>query len=143
MGDASLSGSTMIHIKLKRGSWEIDLDCPEERVTETIRNVLAGLDVPQGIPRALDEDKSAGAGRGVTCKWLLEGMYREGWFSQPRSLSEVDEELARRGYHYDRTAVSHSLTDLVREQLLSRDGAPRNYTYVQKKPPEPAPATHL
>jgi hypothetical protein len=136
-----MSGSTMIHIKLKRGSWEIDLDCPEDRVTETIRNVLAGLDVPQGIPRTLDEDRPGG--KGVTCKWLLEEMYREGWFSQPRSLSEVDEELARRGYHYDRTAVSHSLTDLVREQLLSRDGAPRNYTYVQKKPPETPVAGHL
>jgi hypothetical protein len=136
-----MSGSTMIHIKLKRGNWEIDLDCPEDRVTETIRNVLAGLDVPQGIPRTLDEDRPGG--KGVTCKWLLEEMYREGWFSQPRSLSEVDEELARRGYHYDRTAVSHSLTDLVREQLLSRDGAPRNYTYVQKKPPETPVAGHL
>jgi hypothetical protein len=141
MGWVKMSGSTMIHIKLKRGSWEIDLDCPEDRVTETIRNVLAGLDVPQGIPRTLDEDRPGG--KGVTCKWLLEEMYREGWFSQPRSLSEVDEELARRGYHYDRTAVSHSLTDLVREQLLSRDGAPRNYTYVQKKPPETPVAGHL
>ncbi|MEM3803099.1 MAG: hypothetical protein QXX17_01685 [Conexivisphaerales archaeon] len=63
-------------------------------------------------------------------------MWKEGWFSQPRSLSEVDEELGRRGYHYDRTAVSHSLTDLVREQVLSREGAPRNYRYVQKKPPQ-------
>lgn len=121
--------STIIHIKLKRGSWEIDLDCPEDRVTEVIQKVLAGLESSQAV-KMQEED------RGTTCKALLEQMWREGWFSQPRSLAEVDEELARRGYHYDRTAVSHSLTDLVREQVLSRDGAPRNYRYVQKKPPQ-------
>jgi hypothetical protein len=125
--------TSMIHIKLKRGSWEIDLDCPEDRVTEVIQKVLAGLNVPSGIPTASTQEEE---GRGVTCKTLLENLWREGWFAQPQSLSAVDEELARRGYHYDRTAVSHSLTDLVREGTLSREGAPRNYRYVQKKPPE-------
>ncbi|MEM3637101.1 MAG: hypothetical protein QXE12_00205 [Conexivisphaerales archaeon] len=122
--------STIIHIKLKRGSWEIDLDCPEDRVTEIIQKVLAGLESSGAIQKQESEQ------RGTTCKNLLEQMWKEGWFSQPRSLSEVDEELGRRGYHYDRTAVSHSLTDLVREQVLSREGAPRNYRYVQKKPPQ-------
>ncbi len=122
--------STIIHIKLKRGSWEIDLDCPEDRVTEIIQKVLAGLESSGAIQKQESEQ------RGTTCKTLLEQMWKEGWFAMPRSLSEVDEELARRGYHYDRTAVSHSLTDLVREQVLSRDGAPRNYRYVQKKPPQ-------
>ncbi|MEM0117861.1 MAG: hypothetical protein QXV32_05390 [Conexivisphaerales archaeon] len=122
--------STIIHIKLKRGSWEIDLDCPEDRVTEVIQKVLAGLETSGAIQKQENEQ------RGTTCKNLLEQMWKEGWFSQPRSLSEVDEELGRRGYHYDRTAVSHSLTDLVREQVLSREGAPRNYRYVQKKPPQ-------
>jgi len=122
--------STIIHIKLKRGSWEIDLDCPEDRVTEIIQKVLAGLESSGAIQKQESEQ------RGTTCKTLLEQMWKEGWFAMPRSLSGVDEELARRGYHYDRTAVSHSLTDLVREQVLSRDGAPRNYRYVQKKPPQ-------
>jgi hypothetical protein len=47
----------------------------------------------------------------------------------------VDEEIARRGYHYDRTAVAHALTDLVKENILTREGVMRNYTYIQKKPP--------
>jgi len=50
-------------------------------------------------------------------------------------LGEVHEELSRRGYNYDRTAVSHSLTDMVRESILTRVGTMRNYRYIQKRPP--------
>ena len=61
-------------------------------------------------------------------------MWGESWFETARSLSEVHEEIARRGYHYDKTAVSHSLTDLVRENVLFREGNMRNYSYIQKRP---------
>jgi predicted transcriptional regulator len=62
-------------------------------------------------------------------------FWKEGWFTGERNLSDVHEELARRGYHYDRTAVSHALTDLVRENVLTRVGMMRSYRYIQKKPP--------
>jgi hypothetical protein len=42
--------------------------------------------------------------------------------------------MSRRGYHYDRTAVSHTLADLVREGTLFREGSMRNYRYIQKHP---------
>jgi hypothetical protein len=125
--------STLIHIKLKRGGWEVDLDVPEDRVTEVISKVLAGLNVPASGEGAFRSEKPD---RGVTCKNLLEQLWKESWFSSMRGLSDVDEELARMGYHYDKTAISHSLTDLVREGMLSREGTPRSYRYVQKKPPE-------
>jgi hypothetical protein len=124
----------VIHIKLKRGGWEVELDVPEDRMSEVISKVLAGLNVPgPGGGNAFGQEKPD---RGVTCKTLLEKLWGESWFSTLRSLSEVDEELARMGYHYDKTAISHSLTDLVREGMLSREGTPRSYRYVQKKPPE-------
>lgn len=69
-----------------------------------------------------------------TCRSLLTAMWREGWFSTPRALSDVHEEMSRRGYHYDRTAVSHTLVDLVREGTLFRDGNMRNFMYIQKRP---------
>ncbi|MEM3267680.1 MAG: hypothetical protein QXR69_03210 [Conexivisphaerales archaeon] len=122
--------SSMIRLRLKRGSWEIELECTEDKVTEVIQKVLAGLDVQK------EGEKES---TGVTCKTLMEQMWKETWFSRSRSLAEVDEELERRGYHYDRTAVSHVLADLVREGLLSREGSARNYRYVQKKPPELGP----
>ena len=73
--------------------------------------------------------------KGATCRSLIEAMWIEGWFNEEKNLSDVHEELARRGYHYDRTAVSHSLTDLVRENTLTRIGMMRSYRYIQKKPP--------
>jgi len=45
----------------------------------------------------------------------------------------VVQELARRGYNYNSTAVSHSLLDLVRERVLSREGTPRRYVYYRSK----------
>jgi hypothetical protein len=126
--------STVIHIKLKRGGWEVELDVPEDRVSEVISKVLAGLNAPgPGEGGSLAQERPD---RGVTCKTLLEKLWNESWFSSLRGLSDVDEELARMGYHYDKTAISHSLTDLVREGLLSREGTPRSYRYIQKKPPE-------
>ena len=65
----------------------------------------------------------------------MEDLWNDEWFSTDRGLGEVHEELARRGYHYDRTAVSHALTDLVRESILTRTGSMRSYRYVQKRPP--------
>ncbi|MGA8404803.1 MAG: hypothetical protein WB664_08300, partial [Nitrososphaeraceae archaeon] len=50
-----------------------------------------------------------------------------------RQLGQIHEEISRRGYNYDRTAVSHSLTDMVRERTLVRVGTIRNYRYIQKE----------
>lgn len=72
---------------------------------------------------------------GTTCRGLLEILLQEGYFKTEKHLGEVHEELSRRGYNYDRTAVSHSLTDMVRESILTRLGTMRNYQYIQKRPP--------
>jgi hypothetical protein len=71
---------------------------------------------------------------GSTCRSLLDNLLFEGYFEKEKLLGSVHEELSRRGYNYDRTAVSHSLTDMVRENILSRVGSMRNYRYIQKKP---------
>jgi hypothetical protein len=84
---------------------------------------------PQG------EQQKVTAKTGITCRGLLESLWLEGHFVSERSLGEVHEELSRRGYNYDRTAVSHSLTDMVRENILTRIGTMRNYRYIQKRPP--------
>jgi len=120
--------SSVVKIKLKRGGWEVEIECEEDRVGEVVSRVLSSFE-RAAVPSA-EEVK-----RGITCKKLIEKMWLEGLFITSRRLVEVDEELARRGYHYDRTAVSHALMDLVREGILTREGSPRSYRYVQKKPP--------
>lgn len=76
---------------------------------------------------------------GMTCRGILETLWYEGYFGTDKPLGEVHEEISRRGYNYDRTAVSHSLTDMVRESILSRIGTMRNYRYIQKRPPYESP----
>jgi len=122
---------------LRRGDWEVEVTCPEDRVQHVIESVLAGLSTQTALPSQtpVGPIRVAAERRPVTIRALLEDLWREGWFGQPRSLAEVADEIGRRGYHYDRTAVAHTLTDLVREGVLSREGQPRTYRYVQKRPP--------
>ena len=119
-----------VRIKLKRGQWEVEVTCPEERVKEVVESVLSGFE------SAKPEVKEEGGRGAKTCRSLIEDLWKEGWFSKHRGLGDVYEELGRRGYHYDKTAIAHSLIDLVREGLLYREGNPRSYRYVQKRPPE-------
>ncbi|MGC1930439.1 MAG: hypothetical protein WA667_15820 [Candidatus Nitrosopolaris sp.] len=77
---------------------------------------------------------------GITCKGLLQSLWYEGYFGTEKPLGEVHEELSRRGFNYDRTAVSHSLTDMVRENILTRKGTMRNYQYIYRKPPSESPS---
>ena len=147
-----------VRIKLKHGEWEVEITCLESKVRQVVDTVLSSLDsakiVDPAIRGQIDElrrevealkSRPAGAGPaaeqkvavkgGMTCRGLLETLWVEGHFASERSLGDVHEELSRRGYNYDRTAVSHSLTDMVRENILTRTGTMRNYRYIQKRPP--------
>ncbi|MDA4118570.1 MAG: hypothetical protein OK455_09530, partial [Thaumarchaeota archaeon] len=116
-----------------------------DKVQQAVESVLAGMATKEQGPiegplesPALGDDEK----RFDTCRGLLERLWKEGWFGSERTLGEAHEEMARRGYHYDRTAVSHALVDLVREGVLNREGTMSNYRYVQKRPLETqGPAT--
>ena len=131
-----MSDSNVVKVKLKKGSWEIEISCPEDKVKQVVENVLLGMEgLTAETPTMISERKQQPRGS-ATCKGLIEALWSEGWFTTERSLADVHEELSRRGYNYDRTAVSHSLTDLVRENMLTRTGTMRAYRYIQKRPPE-------
>jgi len=154
----SARSSEEVKIKLKHGEWEVEITCLESRVKQVVENVLSSLDAAKIVGPAVqgqfdelrreidslrsrpvqqfrDDDQKAATKGGMTCRGLLEGLWLEGYFGSERSLGEVHEELSRKGYNYDRTAVSHSLTDMVRENILTRTGTMRNYRYIQKRPP--------
>ena len=152
-----------VKIRLKHGEWEVEVVCIESRVKQVVESVLSSLDTAKmmgsevqsqldalrqeidslktrPIAELMAEDQpqqqqKVATKSGVTCRGLLENLWFEGHFVSERSLGEVHEELSRRGYNYDRTAVSHSLTDMVRENILTRIGTMRNYRYIQKRPP--------
>ena len=122
-----------VTVRLKRGSWEVEITSAEDRLQQAVESVLAGMSSRE--PTLVDvQDADMSQRRGETSRGVITAMWKEGWFGTPRSLSEVHEEMSRRGYHYDRTAVSHTLVDLVREGSLFRDGSMRNYRYIQKYP---------
>ena len=154
-----------VKIRLKHGEWEVEVVCIESKVKQVVESVLSSLDttkmVGPEVQNQLDElrreidslktlhitelmperghqqkqQQKVPTKSGMTCRGLLESLWFEGHFVGERSLGEVHEELSRRGYNYDRTAVSHSLTDMVRENILTRIGTMRNYRYIQKRPP--------
>ncbi len=126
--------SKVITVKLKRAGWEVEITCTPEQLRDAVVNVLASLSPTSTGLQQKELEKDASAGN-KTCRGLILELWQDSWFAQARSLSEVHDEISRRGYHYDRTAVSHSLTDLVRENVLTRQGNMRSYTYIQKKPP--------
>ena len=132
-----MSEKKTITVKLKKAGWEIEITCEEDQLQKAVESVLSSLTTaPQNSPIVtpiLDERTETGSKK--TVRGLILELWGESWFSEARALSEVHEEIARRGYHYDKSAVSHSLTDLVKEGILSRQGDARNYVYIQKKPP--------
>ena len=154
--------SDEVKIRLRHQGWEIEITCAENKVKEVVQNVLDSIDHPSPLDEknavAIGElqnqvenikvlvnsntitpskevfrrEKKLSHKTGMTCRILLETLWEEGYFATQRLLAEIHEELLRRGYSYDRTAVSHSLTDMVREGIIVRNGTARNYVYLQK-----------
>lgn len=124
-----------IKVKMRVGNIEFEIECQEEQLQAAIEKILTSItNKIKEIPVTLTSPR-ASTPRAETCKGVIQKLWMEGWFATPRNLGEVHTEMAKRGYHYDRTAVAHALIDLVKEGILSRDGKPRRYQYAQKRPP--------
>jgi predicted transcriptional regulator len=121
-----------IKVKMKVGNVEFDLEGTVDQVNEAAGKLLATVSEKLKETSLLTE-KEATPSR-ETCKVIIQRLWEEGWFVTPRGLNEVHNEMARKGYHYDRSAVAHALMDLVKENVLNRHGPARRYQYVQKKP---------
>ena len=128
---------TRVHIKMRVGNIEFEIECREDQIQRVVDKVLSTITEYAKKPIPMIREATYQAERAETCRGILERLWREGFFTEPRSLSQVHEEMTRIGYHYDRTAVAHVLLDLVRDGTLTREGRPRRYVYVQKRPPKP------
>jgi hypothetical protein len=119
---------------MKVGEIEFEIECQEDQLQPTVDKILSSVTTKLRETPLMIE-RSASPPRAETCKGVIQKLWEENWFSTAKALSEVHSELARRGFHYDRTAVAHALIDLVREGILTREGKPRRYQYAQKRPP--------
>jgi len=123
-----------IRVKMKVGEIEFEIECQEDQLQATVDKILST--VTEKLKESpLISERAAAPPRAETCKGIIQKLWEEGWFSVPKGLSEVHSEMAKRGFHYDRTAVAHALIDLVKDGVLTREGKPRRYQYAQKRPP--------
>jgi len=124
-----------IRVKMKVGNVEFEIEGTVDQTNEAVGKILATVTEKLKETPLISERESAPP-RAETCKVIIQRLWEEGWFSTSHGLGEVHSEMARRGFHYDRTAVAHALIDLVKDGVLTREGRPRRYQYAQKKPPK-------
>ncbi len=122
-----------IKVKMKIGDIEFEIESQEDQLQTAVDRILAT--VTERMKNTTLIERQAPPPRAETCKSVIQKLWEENWFSTPRGLDEVHTELARKGFHYDRTAVAHALVDLVKDNVLTRIGKPRRYQYAQKRPP--------
>ena len=125
-----------IRVKMKVGDIEFEIEAQPDQIQTAVDRILATVtERLKTTNLAQVAERQAPPPRAETCKGVIQKLWEEKWFSEPRGLDDVHTELARKGFHYDRTAVAHALVDLVKDNLLTRIGKPRRYQYAQKRPP--------
>ena len=123
-----------IKVRMKVGNVEFEVEGTVDQANEAVGKILATVTEKLKEMPLLTEKETVPP-RAETCKAIIQRLWKEGWFSAPRGLGEVHSEMAKQGFHYDRTAVAHALIDLAKEGVLTREGRPRRYRYAQKRPP--------
>ncbi len=125
-----------IKVKMKIGDIEFEIESQEDQIQTTIDRILATVTARlKDVQLLPPTERVAPPPRAETCRGVIQKLWEEDWFAEPKGLDEVHSELARKGFHYDRTAVAHALVDLVKDNVLTRIGRPRRYQYTQKRPP--------
>jgi hypothetical protein len=125
-----------IKVKMKIGDIEFEIESQEDQIQNTVDKILQTVtERLRNTNLSQVTERQAPPTRAETCKGVIQKLWEETWFSEPKGLEDVHTELARRGFHYDRTAVAHALVDLVKDNILTRIGKPRRYQYAQKRPP--------
>lgn len=123
-----------IRVKMKVGNVEFDIEGTVDQTNEAVGKLLTTV-TEKLKETSLISERETTPPRAETCKVIIQRMWEDGWFSTLHGLGEVHSEMARQGFHYDRTAVAHALIDLVKDGILTREGRPRRYRYAQKRPP--------
>jgi len=125
-----------IRVKMKIGEIEFEIEAQANQIQDAVDKILGTItERLKNANLSQISERPATLPRAETCRGVIQKLWEENWFSEPRGLDDVHSELARRGFHYDRTAVAHALVDLVKDNILTRIGKPRRYQYAQKRPP--------
>ena len=63
---------------------------------------------------------------------LFMELKEDGFFDKPKFLKEIVNELARRGFHYQRTSLTEPLRRALRSKKLGRVGKAGKWQYVSR-----------
>ena len=121
---------------MKIGDIEFEIESQEDQLQTAVDRILSTVTQRLKDTHFSSSERVPLPPRAETCKGIIQKLWEENWFNKPKGLSEVHSEMARKGFHYDRTAVAHALIDLVKDGILTREGKPRRYQYAQKRPPQ-------
>lgn len=106
--------------KLERFVEQID-----KRLSE-VENILSSLlKTPEKINKKLRKKK-------VTLIDLFITLKEDGFFDTPRKISDIVNELARRGYHYPASSLTWALIRSVRKGILGRLKKEGVWHYVKR-----------
>ena len=121
---------------MKIGEIEFEIEAQPSQIQTAVDQILATVtDRAKNLNLIQSTERQTPLPRAETCRGVIQKLWEEKWFAEPKGLDDVHSELARKGFHYDRTAVAHALVDLVKDNILTRIGKPRRYQYAQKRPP--------
>jgi len=121
---------------MKIGEIEFEIEAQPSQIQTAVDQILATVtERAKNLNLIQSAERQTPLPRAETCRGVIQKLWEEKWFAEPKGLDDVHSELARKGFHYDRTAVAHALVDLVKDNILTRIGKPRRYQYAQKRPP--------
>ncbi len=70
----------------------------------------------------------------VSLSQLLKILWQEGFFSEGKGLTEIDNELTKRGFHFNSSTLANTLVRAVRGGFLFRTVENGRWKYIQKHP---------
>lgn len=131
-----MSEREKLRFRIRSGDFEVELEGDSEYVKSTFESLLKDLytkikplrpsvSIPVSVEALEGELPSTIVGR-------IEYLVKSGFFDQPQKLSNIVEELTRRGFPYDVKTVDNALRTLLRKMVIRRLGVRGRYEYVIK-----------
>ena len=101
-----------------------------EGTAEEIAAVIRQASLKSAPAKANSKVKEASKRR-PTVSGLIDELKGEGFFKQPKNLSEIQKRLADLGHHYPLTALSGPMQAQCKRRSLRRFKKDKKYVYAQ------------
>lgn len=117
----------------KNNNIKIEISGRNEEMMKMIQSMLVDILNKQEHKAGFSTVKSPKAESPKSLVNILTDFSDKGFFSTPRSLNEVTEQLKKDGYTFPNTTIAPLLLYLVRQEILVREGKRGGYKYSSKK----------